>query len=360
MGITISKAVETDLAGICKLGKEIGFSLPAGRTRKYILSLDPSLQDDGDNFFGVTAKDDHGEIVGYYGVTPCELIINGVTVRGYQGGPMCVKPGHGMLIFQILTAIKKQVASTFLIGNTSGAESTALLDRFFKVEHGPQGCAFIRFSILNWMSFSLAFLVKKLHFPLLIAHVLDALVQIPRKLFYGRREGTGKVVPKNFSDPRFVSFWNRFREGNSRLCLSRNPKRLQWIFDAHIASGDCCLICVCNGDEIGGFSVLGFRHWAHSTRCEVLDWCAIDNNKEILRELLDKSLREARRRGACVIEYVGSPSSVDDVIDAIFTRKRHAASNVATWFTSRPDVADALRNNYGWFFGPYDGDRCMF
>lgn len=357
--VKIFNAKVSDLNGICELGKTIGFLLPLTRIKKYFLSQDPSLPGQEGRFFGVVAKDGNGEIVGYYGVTPCELIVNGISVLGYQGGAMCVKQGYGMLIFQMLAAVKKQIASTFLIGNTSGAESTALLDRFFKVEHGPQGCALIRYSILNWTSFVLAFSVKKLHFPKLLAHILGSFVNLPRNLFKDRHIGTDKTEPKNFADSRFVTFWRRFRETNADLCLSRDPKRLQWIFDAHIESGDCSLTCICDGGEIEGFAVLRYRRWVNSRRCEILDWCAVDNDRRTLRRLLDRSLREAKRQGACVIEYVGS-SSADDVINAILTRSRHAASNVATWFSSRTDVSNALRHNVGWFFGPYDGDRCMF
>ena len=94
----------------------------------------------------------------------------------------------------------------------------------------------------------------------------------------------------------------------------------------------------------------------------VADWIAIANDKDVLSDLLRDAVCGLRRiRSAAFLECIGFRMDVQDVIHRHLPFKRKAPNNSTNYKAHIVEMKQALESadRSGWFFGPYDGDRCM-
>jgi hypothetical protein len=94
----------------------------------------------------------------------------------------------------------------------------------------------------------------------------------------------------------------------------------------------------------------------------VADWIALENDKDILSDLLRDAVLGLRQiKSAAFLECIGFRMDVQNVIHRHLPFSRRAPNNSTNYKAHTLEMKQALEvaDRTGWFFGPYDGDRCM-
>ena len=329
MSTKIEIATREDVDEIAKAMADVGLHPSPVKLRERFFDI-PSGDVAARGRGGVVVRDG-GEIVGYCGLSPCRIHLNGRTYDGYLSGVLGLKPGYGGELFALVDFVKEIVGDSFFIANTANAKSAKLWTVYGEAESGPVMCGFIRYALL----------------PL-------AVFTVPRLA-----SGDAEVV--DFADPRFAVFWQRFLANSQGPFLSRDPQRLHALFDAGIHSRRLVLIVVKEQDSILGYAVMRAKPFMQTPykRYEIIDVAAIGHAVTVMERLLRQCRRYASHQGGIVIEYVGSIGGLESIVREYLPLRRAALANTAVWYCKIPELATAFAANKGWFFGPYDGDRCM-
>jgi hypothetical protein len=153
----------------------------------------------------------------------------------------------------------------------------------------------------------------------------------------------------------FDDFWHRYCETNEGLVSSRSAEELEWIFNDRLASGEIVILGEFKGEDLVGYVAL--KSASNGKRWMIADWIAIKNDTTILVALLKSAVRFLRRkRGAVLLETIGFPDFAEPVLKRCLRFSRKARNNTFLW--KFLDGKTTIPPN-SWFFGPYDGDRCM-
>ena len=329
MGTDVGPAKRDDIPEIIKLMQGVGIGLNGDQFCNYFFDV-PAAESSSPMRGGVIVRENH-EVVGYCGLSPCRIFYRGNPYDGYQMGILGVKNGHGGDMFALMDYIVGALEGSFVYANTANAKSVALWTGYAGFQSGPSGGETIRFGV----------------FPL-------ALFALPRVT----RDGNSA---HDFTDPRFEHFWQAYLASSPGPFTSREPARLQRIFGVGLAAGTRVLLTYQENDAIKGYAVMRVRHLRHTPylRFDILDIAALGHSPVVLEQLLKKCCGYARRHGGVLLEYIGAVAHMDDILARYIPRGRPALANTAFWFTGNPELSEAFKDNTGWFFGPYDGDRCM-
>lgn len=257
---------------------------------------------------GVTLEDE-GRVIGFCGLIPCEIWVGQEAKPAYQLGMLGMEAGHGPALMNLLEGVRTAVGERFVYANTANKKGAKVWTRFYGMKAGPKENAIIRYRpILPFCAFARA----------------DALAD----------------------DARWNAFVSDLRSGNEGLMTARSVAGWRRL-------GAIC-VTVCSGKKILGAAFLRRRYFSklRLPRYDIVDMCAVRNDARVVANLLKKCCRMVSWKGGLILEYVGSPTGMNDVIDGVLSRRRPAVSNTFV-YDGDEDVSK------GWFFGPYDGDRCV-
>ena len=153
----------------------------------------------------------------------------------------------------------------------------------------------------------------------------------------------------------FDDFWSRYLASNNGIVSSRSSKELAWMFGDRLASGEVVFLGEFIGDALVGYIAL--RSSCGGTRWLIVDWIAIGNDVTKLESLLQSAVRFLRRtRGAVFLKTIGFPDFAEPIIRKHLRFSRKTPNNSFLWkFLGEEKEITAT----SWFFGPYDGDRCL-
>lgn len=154
---------------------------------------------------------------------------------------------------------------------------------------------------------------------------------------------------------QFGSFWARYLDSNKGLVASRSAAEIEWMFGDNIARGTDVMLVEYDGSEISGHIVI--RESRNGKRWMIVDMVAIDNNPDVLRSLLNSAVSFLRReKKSVVLESIGFPEYVSMLLKRELPFARKTKNNTFIWSCSAK-IQDVMDRS--WFFGPYDGDRCL-
>lgn len=257
---------------------------------------------------GVTLED-NGRVIGFCGLIPCKIWIGQTVKEACQLGMLGMEPGHGTALMCLLDGVRSAVNGRFVYANTANKNGAKVWTRFYGMKAGPKENAIIRYKpIVPFLGFACADEVK--------------------------------------DDARWHRFVSDLRANNDGIMTERSVAGWQRL------KATC--VTICRGEEILGAAFLRCRYFSRLKlpRYDIVDICAVKNDAEILERLLKKCVRMVARKGGLILEYVGSPTGRNEVFNKVLTRQRPAVSNTFV-YDGDEDISK------GWFFGPYDGDRCV-
>lgn len=159
-------------------------------------------------------------------------------------------------------------------------------------------------------------------------------------------------------------FWGRFLAANTGVISSREPARLKWLFEDSIKSGLVHMIVARKAGRIEGYVLIRQMPdsstgtgWAKGF--EIIDICAVGNESMCLRALSEAALRLTGKLHGIKLVFFGYMPNQEEWLDPVL-RVRIEDDHPYFMFRSRePAIKESLQNNEGWFFGPFDGERCM-
>lgn len=367
-----------NLGAVAEITKKYGFP----RSERWIrrLLFDPNVPEghDRDNR-GALIVSDKGESVGIYCWTPCSIYLRQERKSAYIGALLGVDKKYSPWILDAIDMNIAEIAGRFSFGNDCATEVAFKFWSGFGVKWGPEngkvsdnwrpGLCPLAYVLINHPLWRIGI---KAHWLATIVYWLCSPVQIIIETVRGISTGIAGLLgggckwhfkkENGFSDERFMPFWKRFLAANEGLISSREPATLRWKFDESIRAGAVTLISAERKGQVDGYVLLR-RNPANGTPAaeySVCDICAVGNDVECLNALLKAALRYCRRKLAYRLTYVGAPHDKDKwIVKNCLHRQSKLVCNPFSYSCRNEETLKAAQENKGWFFGPYDGERCM-
>lgn len=313
----VELASVADISQIVKVVSTMGLEVDASMIRAYFFGS-PCVDWDATARGGFVVKNDANQIVGYFGLSPCNIYFAQKKYQAYQMGVLGILPGYGAAMFDIMDRVVDLTKSALIYSNTANTKSGKLWTEYGGFNYGPPSCAVCQYDFTGLGALTSLLPYEPTAFS--IGEVRDIL---ENKLLYG-------------SGPR----------------TERCAERLQWLYGGHMGLRSFVPIVVKESYGVGYAVVCSkpFREFP-IRRFEVMDLVAIGDENRICKALANKVMRYAATHGGVVVEYIGNRK--------IFHLSRSIPANPYIWKTGIPEISEALSNAPLSFFGPYDGDRSL-
>ena len=306
---------------------------------------------------------EEGRPVAFQAAIPRRVYVQDKSFLGIAGGFLATKRGTSPAswIGLMERTIAARHGSVVNFGNTAIPVTVKLNQMLGGVDGmGCPSCGIVRFVVLSWGRFADFCLHGRL--PSCLVHLVDWFGVLLRPFFFRRVRSKTVGARIEVIDPRiFDQFWADYLKMNDGIVLSRTAEELEWMFGDGLASGRNILLVREEGNRLCGYVVVRAMN-AERTRWMVADWIALGNDKDVLSDLLRDAVCCLRKiSSAAFLECIGFRMDVQDVIRRHLPFSRHAPNNSTSYKLHRPEMRHALEtaDKQGWFFGPYDGDRCM-
>ena len=303
-----------------------------------------------------------GTPVGFQAAILRRGLVEGQEFLCVVGGMLAMKKEVSpvSLVSLMKATIRPRGGSSLFLANTS-IPTSMKMNRLLGVDgQGGASCGVVRFAILRLGQFVRFCLHGRL--PRWTAYIGDA-VGCCLSPFFLRRQRTN-TVPRQMMEFRaeeFNGFWGEYAASADGIVLSRTAEELTWMFSDGLQRGRNVLLTRNAGNRLVGYIVLRAKD-RDRNRWLIVDWIALNNDRDILSDLLGDAVGFLRRTAsAAFLESIGFRSDVQDIIQRHlpFTRKAPNNSTIYKAFTDEIDRELKKADCHGWFFGPYDGDRCM-
>ena len=92
---------------------------------------------------------------------------------------------------------------------------------------------------------------------------------------------------------------------------------------------------------------------------DVIDICAVGNATSCLRALCRCATEIAGRNGGVKLFFSGGMPKQEEWLDRYFPFKVAMGNAQFMYRANDPEIEESLAQNKGWFFGPFDGERCL-
>lgn len=271
---------------------------------------------------------EHDKPVGFQAAIRRRLYLGKTQLIGVVGGMLAMqeKASPVLLVNLMKATVAPRDGSSFFYANTANITSMKM-NRMLGVKGtGPATCERTRFAVV-FVPWGFRWMCTRPH---------------ARRLY--------DIDPKIFD-----GFWNSYLATNKGLVSSRTSEELTWIFGDRLKTGEIALLGEFKEQSLLGYIVLKVN--SNRRRVLIIDWIALKNDKQVLDSLLVSAVRFARREtNAIFLESIGFPSFSEDISRRRLGWVRKARNNTFIW--KFPDGRTEIPAE-SWFFGPYDGDRCM-
>jgi hypothetical protein len=355
---------EVALALLHTCGLNIGLEL----FRRHFLEAPPCRWPDTEGPLKGLVLVDGERVVGFLGLVGRELYCRENALPAYEMGALGISPAYRLYAPLLMRQLDRQREAHAFYSNTANAQAV----RMFHAAGFQDGCATnarICFRVFNWHG--LLRNAARMH-PRIgslpgwlvggLGSMLNAGQPVAHPLPRPRSGSVGRSLTS--VDPAlFDDFWNRVLETNRGLISSRQPAVLEWLFGADLRGGKAMLLTRLVQNRLAGYLVLRQRPLpAPGTfRYVVADWIAVDHDSAILGDLLRDACIQARADGATLIEMIGYPDNIQNLVARFLPRHRPVAANPFIFKVTGPMPAADFRReaDAGWFWGPFDADRCV-
>lgn len=268
---------------------------------------------------GVVVEDDDGKIVGYSGLSPCEVLVKGRPIQAYQMGVLGFLPEYGGEVFDLMDKVLELTAGSLLYANTANEKSSKLWRVYAGFSCGPDNCSRYQFKLLPGGFLTFLFRARK------------------------------KVFPEN----ELRDILQRVDWKTHTIVTTRTVERLQWLYESPIGSKKCLILTTSKREKVKGYVVLWPKKIKHTPffRYEMMDVFSTEDNSHHYQQLVKLAKRYAALHGGVMLEYTG--------VRNLLPLTRKLKSNTSIWHTADASLNEMLQNYPESFFGPYDGDSAL-
>lgn len=274
---------------------------------------------------------------------------------GTIGGMLAMDSGDSApaLLVSMMKSTKAERWNRKLYYANTANPTSMKMNRLIGVKgQGVSSCEHVRFSVIKLGGFLR--LMSRGRIPAFLANAADRVSCALARLLI-----RPVVIEQGIRREELDAFWAAYLKTNDGVVSSRTGSELEWAFGDEVSAGSAIMIAERDEGRIVGYVVL--KESATSPgRWLVADLIAIENEARILERLLRKARRCLKRNErACLLECIGFPMKAQKVIGRVLPCSRKTSNNSFIYLTFDADVEAAIKSDKGWFFGPYDGDRCL-
>lgn len=368
METKIIAVTEENLQLVREGGAKWGMPRSVGWLRRTL--FDPTVEEwTQDKIRGHMSIDEGGNIIAIqcYYYQPCYF--KQKKIIGSTGIIMGADAKYGEELLCVLDRNKStQEECVVAFGNCIVGKRSAKVNRVVhKMREPPYRPKEIRIGAADLSAYPLGILGRMHLYSPIVARLvfemfrpLSWLMHEMSKLFRSKRHY--RIVPhSSFDDARFDDFWNHFLSANDGVISSRDPRRLRWLFNDSIKAGTVLLATAEKEGRIDGYVLLRAEECYSKTPklYDIIDICAVGNDSHCLRDLSKGALRLAGHNGGVKVFFAGGMPKQEEWLDDVFPYRHEEEVSSFMYVACDPEVRESLKQNRGWFFGPFDGERCM-
>ena len=367
MNVEIIPITLNNLSLVSKAAAKFGMPRSVGWLKRCF--FDPTVEKlTKDKIRGHMSIDESGDIkaIQCYYYLPCYF--RQTMILGNTGAILGADAKYGEEVLVVLDRNREtQTKGMLRIGNCIvGNRSATVAKKANRMKEAPYRSCEYRIRAIDWAAFVIA-IIERMHLRSVL--LKKTIFMVLRPLFWLRywlhcffkRDDVYRIVQHaSFDDTRFEDFWRRFLSANEGVICSREPRRLQWLFNESIKAGKVLLATAEKADRIEGYVLLRQRGSGGLAprSYDIIDICAIGNDITCLRMLACEATWIAGRNGGVKVYFEGCMPKQEEWLDEIFPY--HKNGQLHTMYkVINPEIKDALEQNRGWFFGPLDGERCL-
>lgn len=348
-----------------------GISRSVGWLRRLLFNDEiEEMRDDPVRGYMLQAED--GEYVGMLCYYPVYVYIRQKRMLAYSGAIMGVKRRYCEWLGELTSAVVKAEGGAFMFGNT-GANirsikvTCALMSSVTGPKEGEYSYKYVGLSFLT--------LALTLRAGIRNKKVLGIIWQcfspwrktaaMFMSLVLGRKSKWHYEIETCFAEEKFRKFWDRLLKGNDGVMSSRDPAILRHYFNESIAAGTVVLISAqdSNNDIQGYILLRKYRMYGLDTmyKYKIIDACAVNNDVCCLDLLVKKAVAYATANNGGKIEFIGANPNMEKWLMPSLWSRRPLGHPTFTYHCPESDseLRNMLESRKGWFFGPYDGERCL-
>ena len=310
------------------------------------------------------------EIVGFLGSIPLLYEFRGSTLRAAATCRFAVEPAYRASSHLLVMSFFRQ-KNVDLFLNTTATVAAGQIVRALKAMPLPQpDYDTVLFWILRPRKFSKE-LLKKLGVNAPFAGPASTVASLAlRADSIVRKRGTG-IVSSSYvireMDIReigleFERLWRNYPEESPGLFAQRTSGVMRWHFAPPGNRRKVCVLASYSGNELVGYVIL--RHDDPNTggirRSLVADLLAKKDNPEILESLFTAALSNAKHSGCDVLEVMGFPTRVRDVLLRWKPYSRQYPACPFFYKTRDAVLSEELAKESSWYASPFDGDATLW
>jgi hypothetical protein len=155
--------------------------------------------------------------------------------------------------------------------------------------------------------------------------------------------------------PEFDAFWDRLRNGRSRLRAVRTSAALTWRFGPALQQKRAVVLGIVSGRELQGYIVLRefVRQHLGLRQFTVADIQALDDSSDVLLDLTAAAIETTREAGMAALEWQGWNLNKRDIVVSL----RPRSYRYPVWplyYKAHPRLASTLTMADIWDFSPFD------
>lgn len=269
---------------------------------------------------GLVVRNDNDEIVGFCGLSPCDITHAGRFYPGYQMGVIGILPGYGGAMFDVMDMVVDLTSNALVYANTANLKSGKLWTEYAGFSFGPPLCSLYQYAIT---------LPGAVTWPLSLRTCRESNLVPPEDLDERTSLSSGEVETFRFAD------------------------RFNWLYGGGTGARRFFVFSDGGRARGSGWAVVCAKRLRRLPlyRYEIMDIYSSRGNDYDYTHLLDKIKSFSSLHGGIMVEYIGARK--------LLPHKRAVESNPFIWKTEIEPLRTALLQNPISFFGPYDGDRSL-
>ena len=254
------------------------------------------------------------------------------------------------------------------VGNCIANKRSAKICKVYhRMKEAPSEAKQLYRGVSDWSLYPIHVLRKNLRLPLSFQ---KATWYMTRPISFLHRAGIRlverisryKIVQYNKIDiGKFDGFWHKFLARNDGMITSREPSRLSWLFDDSLAAGIVKIIAAEKDGEIKGYALIRRypREEGFFNNHSLYDICAVDNDQAVLKLLVRAAKRLAGDDRGFLMMYVGALPNQDKWLLPYLPTCIKGEHSMIFYGSKNKEIMQSIEERKGWFFGPFDGERCM-
>ena len=309
------------------------------------------------------------QLVGYLGNISLLYHFGDETLLAVAGSGLVVEPAYRAASITLIAAYYRQ-KSVDLYLTTTAVEAVGKIARIFKSDPLPQAeYETVLFWVLQSYPFAQA-VMKKLDLNSTVSYVGGMLTSLAVKIDRMIQRRSPRLSSRDFKISEigtreighdFQTLWLEKLGEKRRLLADRSPAVLAWHFDIPGDSAITRVLCCHANGKLAGYAVVrsdlnprnGLR------RATVADMIASQDDLKVLRALLAATYDYAKRSGSQVLEVMGFPREIRQVLLESKPYMRKYPASPFYYKAADPLLHKALADPMAWYASPFDGDTTL-